>query len=208
MKAPETGVGHVVTRCSPPQACRPQATQRGRRSRHAVLPAVVALGTAIAGLGIQSALHLWLAWRRSPLVQQQRGTLTFISALVGDGLILPVVNATVAVQLRRWDQPLQPRLLLRALGMSAAMTAVVHAGQGLLRLVNWSMPRPFVWNWIGWYHAIFMWGQIAYLVYGAQAAVRRWRAGYRDPLGLAGVVTGGMAVFAALLAYDYRRNVR
>jgi hypothetical protein len=184
------------------------AGSTAREHGRTLAPAFVALSTAIAGLGVQAALHAWLAWRRSPLVQRQRGTLSFISALVGDGVILPVVNAVLAAQLRRWAQPLQLGRLLWALGTGAAFTALAHAAQGSLRLVNWSMPRPFAWNWIGWYHALFMWSQSAYLVYGIQAAVRRWRAGHRDIFGLVGVVSSGIILFAALLAYDYRRSAR
>lgn len=182
---------------------RGQDTAAGGGER-SIAPLAIALATAVAGLGVQAAVHAWLARRRSPLVAQHRATLTFLSALVGDGLVLPGVNAALAVQLRRWGVALCPARVLRALAAGAGITAAVHVTQGWLGLVNWSMPRPFVWNWIGWYHALFMCSECTYLAYGSLAVADRWRAGRRDLPRLLGAALGGVLGFAVLVAYDYR----
>lgn len=188
-----------------PERHREIASAAGRRVR---VPAAIAVATAIAGLGVQAAVHVWLLWRRSALVTQHRATLTFLSALIGDGLVLPGVNAALAVQLSRWGKPLRPARALRALAIGAAATTAVHLAQGCLRLVNWSMPRPFAWNRIGWYHALFMCSECTYLAYAALGVVERWRAGRRDLPWPLGVALGGVLGFAVLVAYDYRRGTR
>lgn len=171
-------------------------------------PATVALATGLAGLGVQAMLHLWLLGRRSPLVHRHRGTLTFVSALVGDGLVLPWINAALARQLEQWNAPLRSAVLRRAVLSGALLTAAAHVAQGWLRLVNWSMPRPFAWNPIGGYHALFMWAESAYLSYVAFVAAQRWRSGLADvPRSLIGALVG-LVGFAVLVAYDYRHGTR
>lgn len=168
----------------------------------------VAVLTALAGLGVQAGLNVWL-WRcRSPLVTHHRPTLAFLSAVMGDGLLLPGVNAALVRQLQSWRVSFSPLTALRGVLAGAALTAVAHLAQGALGLVNWSMPRRFAWNWIGGYHALFMWAECAFLSYSGLVLIGRWRAGRREASWPLASAMAGILSFAALVAFDYRRAAR
>jgi len=165
---------------------------------------VLAVGLATFGCGFLAGalLNLYLLAIHDPLVAQLRASLSYESAILGDGLILPIVNMTAArfiAQRRGHVGRMQVRL---ALLMGLVVTGYFHIDQAMHEIVNWAMPTPWHWNAIGLWHALYMlavtsWLSLFLLLGGS--AVRREK---RIP-GEAGIVLLGLIVFFALLRLDY-----
>jgi hypothetical protein len=103
--------------------------------------------TGVAAFGVNAAGHAWMLWRGNPLVRQHRATLAYRSALIGDSLLLPLVNVLLDRQLDAWGDGLRPGALrwgrlARALLVGTGLTALLHGYQGAQKLTNWTMPRP------------------------------------------------------------------
>src|SRR5919205_1744802 len=69
--------------------------------------------SGVAAFGVNAAGHAWMLWRGNPLVRQYRATLAYRSALVGDSLLLPLVNVLLDRQLEAWGDGLRPGDLKR-----------------------------------------------------------------------------------------------
>jgi hypothetical protein len=65
--------------------------------------------------------------------------------------------------------------LARALLVGVGLTALFHGYQGAQKLTNWTMPRPWRWNALGYSHAVYMAGQLTLLAYFCGAAGTRLR---------------------------------
>jgi hypothetical protein len=118
----------------------------------------IAAGTVLLAFGVNAAAHLVLLARKHPLVRDHRGTLRFVSAWVGDGLLLPAMNIAAVDLLRHSGGLPRPGELAVAATIGTVVTAALHLYQAVRGLVNWSMPRPWRWNALGWYHFVFMAG--------------------------------------------------
>ena len=97
--------------------------------------------TGVAAFGVNAAGHAWMLWRSNPLVRRHKATLAYRSALVGDSLLLPLVNVLLDRQLDAWGDGLRPGCLrwsrlARALLVGAGLTALVHGYQGAHKLTN------------------------------------------------------------------------
>ncbi len=152
--------------------------------------------TSISAFWVNAAGHAWMLWRGNPLVREHKATLQYRSALLGDSMLLPLVNVLLDRQMRDWDDGASVRRgrLARAALVGASITAVFHAYQGALKLTNWTMPRPWRWNALGYYHALYMAAQFTVLAYFAAAAAAHARAN-----GLAALCTRRLLAVAALL---------
>lgn len=171
---------------------------------------VIFILTGVAGFWINAAAHTWMLCRRNPLVRRYKATLQFRSALVGDTLLLPAVNVLLDRQLADWGHDdysarLRRGYLAGAVVGGVAGTAAFHLFQGWRKLTNWTMPRPWRWNAMGYYHAVYMAGQITALAYFCIAAAARVRhQGPRAVLtGRLLAVVALLGAFAALLYKDY-----
>lgn len=167
-----------------------------------LVAAAIAVGTVVLAFGINAAAHLVLLLRHHPLVRQHRGTLHFLSAWIGDGVLLPVMNVVAAGLLRRTSGRPSRAELGAAVATGILVTTVMHLIQAARGLVNWSMPRPWHWNALGWYHLAFMSAQLSYLTLALGRVIRHWKspATLRD----GALILAGLALFAALLRWDYR----
>ncbi len=133
--------------------------------RPRLLLACVFVATAFFGFAVQAVGNLYLNWRGDPLVLQYRATLSYTSAIVGDGVLIPLVNVFIASQLLLWRRrPRASEIALSVLG-GALITIFVHVYQGLNNLRNWAMPAPFQWTPIGYYHGVFMWTEISIVLF-------------------------------------------
>ncbi|MBI3521990.1 MAG: hypothetical protein HY071_02675 [Chloroflexi bacterium] len=136
-----------------------------------LLLAIVFAATLIFGFAIQAGGSAYLRWTADPIVLKYRTTLSYTSALVGDALLLPLVNVFITSQLAVWRR--RPRIGEIVLAMLAAgtLTAAVHLYQAANALLNWTMTAPYSWTPLGYVHAgfmfcelslvLFFWGQVA-----------------------------------------------
>ena len=69
---------------------------------------ITAVTTFIAALGVSGGTNVWMLLTKNELIKKHRPTLTFRSAIFGDGLILPFINVLMMRSLRRWRPRLQP----------------------------------------------------------------------------------------------------
>lgn len=130
-----------------------------------LLLAIVFLSTAFFGFVVQAVGNVYLNWRGDPIVHEYRATLSYTSAVVGDGLLIPMVNVFMTGQLALWRR--KPRLSEVALSILAGglVTGLVHFYQAVNNLQNWTMTAPFDWTPLGYYHAAFMWTEISFVLF-------------------------------------------
>jgi len=130
-----------------------------------LLLAIVFLSTAFFGFFVQAAGNVYLNWRGDPLVHQYRTTLTYTSAVIGDGILIPLANVFVTSQLALWRRrPAASEIVLSIIG-GGLITGFVQLYQGLNGLMNWTMTAPFQWTPLGYYHMVFMWAEISFVVF-------------------------------------------
>ena len=130
-----------------------------------LLFAVVFVATAFFGFAVQALGNVYLNWSNDPLVHQYRATLSYTSAVVGDGILIPLVNVFMTSQLMLWRR----RPSLAEVGMpflaGGLLMGAVHLYQAVNDLRNWAMPKPFEWTPIGYYHAAFMWAEFSVVLF-------------------------------------------
>jgi hypothetical protein len=163
----------------------------------------VGLGTAIFGVLVAIVLNLYLLAQGDPLVLYQRTVLSYRSALLGDGILLPIANMAAASFLVRKRSEVTRHTLLVALVFSICLTGCVHAYQATHELVNWSMPVPWHWNAIGVWHAAYMAAVATWLALFVLVLVKT--AGQTaEAIKTARVVALCVLFFLLLVALDYR----
>lgn len=127
--------------------------------------------TLLFGFVIQAAGSLYLRWTADPIILHYRTTLSYTSAIVGDALLLPLVNVFIVGQLTVWRRRPHVAEIAGALLAGATLTVGVHLFQATHALLNWTMTQPYSWTPLGYVHAMFMfselslvfffWGQVA-----------------------------------------------
>src|SRR4051812_20819142 len=167
-----------------------------------IATAVITFAAALGGSG---GTNVWMLLTDHHLIKKHRPTLTFRSAIFGDGLILPLVNVVMMKSFRRWRPRLSARTALLPIAGGSAVSLMFHVGQGRGGLVNWTMPRPWHWNLLGYYHFIFMSTQFSYLLLYLQnlagsIAKQELTDAQKKELAL---IAANMAAFGILLYTDY-----
>ncbi|HEY8823822.1 MAG TPA: hypothetical protein VIP07_02950 [Candidatus Limnocylindria bacterium] len=134
--------------------------------------ALVFFVTCFFGFLVQAAGSAWYLWHGDPTASTYRTTLSYTSALIGDAILIPLVNVFIVGQLLAWRR--QPRIAEVAgpLLVSALITIFLHLYQAANALLNWTMMQPYRWTGIGYEHALFMWAEISLvLFFWAQVAI-------------------------------------
>jgi len=163
----------------------------------------VGAATVLFGLALGALLNLVLMARGDPIVHDLRATLSYRSALFGDGLVLPIVNMAATSYLTKHRPAFGRSLVLVAVVLGAAITGYFHVVQATNDLVNWSMPAPWHWNGVGAIHALYMFAVISWLWLFLLVVIKvaeRPTALPRE----AAVVFTGVVLFLWLLDLDYR----
>ncbi len=126
---------------------------------------IVFFATAFFAFVVNAAGNLILDWRGDPLVHQYKSTLSYTSAVIGDAILVPIVNVFITSQLMVWRR--RPALSEIALSVLAAglITGLAHLYQAVNGLLNWTMTAPFQWTALGYYHAVFMWTEISFVLF-------------------------------------------
>ncbi|HET7699936.1 MAG TPA: hypothetical protein VFM06_03605 [Candidatus Limnocylindria bacterium] len=130
-----------------------------------LLFAIVFFATAFLGFVVQALGNVYLSWRSDPLVSQYRATLSYTSAIVGDGILIPLVNVFMTSQLALWRRRPNVREVAGPIMGGALVTAFVHLYQATQDLRNWTMTKPWDWTPLGYYHAVFMWAEISFVLF-------------------------------------------
>jgi hypothetical protein len=168
------------------------------------LLAVVFLTTAFFGFLINALGNVYLRWRMDPIVTEYRATLSYTSAVIGDGILIPLVNVFMTSQLALWRRRPNVREIAGAVLGGALITGAAHLYQATQDLRNWTMTRPWDWTPLGYYHALFMWTELSFvLFFWGQVAL----VGKENPRAILsqriGFVILSSALFLRLLFADY-----
>ncbi|MBI4058906.1 hypothetical protein HY404_01555 [Candidatus Microgenomates bacterium] len=166
------------------------------------LSLLAALLTFFFGFGAGALIHWYLIHIKHSLVKELRGSLTFVSSIIGDGILLPIINAIcVAFLLHNFYLVSQP-IISWSLIISLTITLGFHIFQAKRGLVNWTMPKAWQWNILGLFHAIYMFTVITLLAL-FYLTVRQFSSTQSFPTESI-LVTGGVVLFIILLKLDYR----
>ena len=130
-----------------------------------LLLGLVFVATCFFGFLVQAAGTVWLRLHADPIAANYRTTLSYTSALVGDAILLPLVNVCVVSQLAVWRRRPRAHEIAGAMIASAAITGFVHLYQAANHLLNWTMTQPFRWTGLGYEHAAFMFAEIALVLF-------------------------------------------
>lgn len=175
------------------------------RREDTALFVITAVATFLAALGVSGGTNVWMLLTKNDLIKKHRPTLTFRSAIFGDGLILPFINVLMMKSLRRWRPRLESPTSLVPLVGGSAISLLFHVQQGKGGLVNWTMPKPWRWNLLGYYHFIYMSTQFSYmLLYITQLLAHLREEELTDELkrDLA-LIGANLVAFGLLLYTDY-----
>lgn len=165
---------------------------------------VLAVGVATLFFGFLASLlvNLYLVAANDPVVHELRTVLSFKSAILGDGFVLPLVNMAATSYLVKRRRDAGKGTIVTALLLGAAVTVYVHVVQAANELVNWSMPTPWHWNGLGLLHAAYMFAVVSLLWLFLLVVINvaeRPTAILRE----ARVVLAGVFLFLFLLRLDY-----
>ena len=111
--------------------------------------AITGFATFFFGFGAGAILNLYLLAINSPLVIQFRSSLMFVSSILGDGIILPICNMLIASSLIKNKEYISRLKIGLSLFCGLLVTLYFHITQALQGLVNWTMPAPWQWNFLG-----------------------------------------------------------
>lgn len=173
--------------------------------REDIKPMLAASGiAAITGFAVPVAANLFYIWRKNPLVKKYRATLSYQSALWGDGLVLPLVNALIARSLRR--SGVRRDEVARAAAIGGSLTIAAHIAQANGRQVNWQMPKPWRWTALGYEHALHMAGEVGFLSLYFTRTIGRLRHKQAVDKRELGLAIAGVAAFLTMLFLDYQED--
>ncbi len=173
--------------------------------REDIKPMLAASGIALlTGFAVPVGANLFYIWRKNPVVKKYRATLSYQSALWGDGLVLPAVNALIARSLRR--SGVKRNEVARAAAIGGGLTLVAHIYQANGKQVNWQMPKPWRWTALGYEHALHMAGEVSFLSLYFSKAISRLR--HKQPVDKRelGLAVAGVATFLTMLFLDYQEG--
>ena len=163
----------------------------------------VGLATFFFGFGAAAVLNLYLLVIHSKLVLQFRSSLNYISSILGDGIILPIINMLVVSFLLKNRQIINKLSIALTLISGLTITLYFNIVQAAEGLINWSMPTPWHWNFLGIWHALYMFS-VASLLSLFYITLILYARKYREfPWRSAVAITIGLLVFFTLLRLDY-----
>jgi len=116
----------------------------------------IGAATFFFGFGAGAILNLYLLAIHSPLVVQLRSSLMFVSSILGDGIILPIVNMLIVSSLIKNKELISRLIVAISLFCGLIITLYFHVIQAVQGLINWTMPKPWEWNFLGVWHALYM----------------------------------------------------
>lgn len=158
--------------------------------------------TFFFGFGAAALLNIYLLVTNSPLVLNFRGSLTFISSIFGDGIVLPIVNMLAVSFIINHKEVVNKLTIVLGLIFGLLITIYFHVVQGIEKLVNWSMPSPWHWNLLGLWHAIYMFLVASLLSLYFIVSLKYIKKNKKINKEFAFIILG-IFIFLMLLRFDY-----
>lgn len=167
--------------------------------------ATTAVVTFLAALGVSGGTNLVMMATNDPIIKEHKPTLAFASAWIGDGILLPIINVLMMMAFRRWGTRIGRRNSAVALVAGFSLMGVFQVVQGMQGMTNYTMPVPWKWTWLGYYHMLYMGSQFSFMFFYFIALYHAWQEGKvttRQKQHLA-AIAGMILLFAVLLQFDY-----
>ena len=162
----------------------------------------VGFATFFFGFAAGALLNIYLLWVHSPLVLQLRASLSYKSAIFGDGIILPIINMIAMSFLLKERNLVKKKTIQLALFLGACITLYFHIAQAMGGIINWSMPTPWHWNFLGDWHAVYMFSVASLLSLFYLVLIKKFRK--EKHIGKEFfIVSFGLIIFFVLLRLDY-----
>ncbi len=135
----------------------------------------------------------------------ERTLLNYYTGYIGDGMILPVLNVLIYLLLVSINFKPGALLVIFSLAIGVLTDIVIHYFQGKKALTNWSMSKPFKWNFAGYWHMVSFPVQIAYISLFFITLVSDFQQIIKNPASILFVLGafGLMAFFVFLFIIDY-----
>jgi hypothetical protein len=133
----------------------------------------------------------------------ERTLLNYKTGIIGDVLLIPIINVAILYILLH----IRPRPTTRAyigivlLGLLA--DAVLNFLQGYLKLDNWSMPKPYEWDFVSYWHMASFLLQISFVFLFFYVVIRSRDALKPNVLRATLSVFALIGIFILLFLYDY-----
>lgn len=164
--------------------------------------ALVGFLTFFFGFAAGAILNLYFLAINHPLVHQFRGALTYKSAIIGDGMLLPILNMVAAAFILKNWEIVSRKIWQLAIVLGMAITTYFHVEQARNGVVNWAMPTPWHWNLLGLWHGIYMFSVASLLGLFFLISVKVVKEEKEISKEMV-VVVLGILVFFVLLRLDY-----
>lgn len=163
---------------------------------------MVGFGTFFFGFFAGAAFSFYLTTIHSMMFAGLRTSLQFKSAIFGDGIILPLANMFAASFLINHKKIILQKVIRNSVILGFVVTLYFHLNQAMNKLVNWAMPTPWHWNFLGLWHAIYMFSVCTFLSLFYLTIFRFVKTKNKVPVE-AYIVTVSLFLFFLLLHLDY-----
>lgn len=161
--------------------------------------------TCFFSFGVQSLFYFWYQVHNPKLIKNYQVVFQYMSGVIGDGLLVPLMNVfAIETLLNVYEVPSIQLVLYSFLG-GLIVTFLFHFYQEYFDLTNWTMPISGEWNGLGFYHAFFMFFESSFLCFTIIAFISAngMNSIIRSPI-MNGLLI--FFIFALTFFYDYRES--
>jgi len=127
------------------------------------------------------------------------------TGIIGDVLLLPIINMLILFVFLNLPKEVKKLPILGISVVGALGDFFMHYMQGHLKLTNWSMPIPFHWNFVTYWHMVSLFFQLSFIFAFFYLLFRYPKSFKTDPwvLDSAAGVISLLLVFIILFMHDY-----
>lgn len=158
--------------------------------------------TLFFSLGVQTLFFIWFKLVDHKNLEHQH-VFDYMSGIIGDGILVPLLSVFAMKTILELRIHFDLKLVILAFLAGVITTFIFHLGQSFFNLTNWTMTKKGNWNWLGLYHAIFMFFESSFLLY-ALFMFFKYTSRYSDifysPLAIG---LGILLLFSMTFIYDY-----
>lgn len=133
-----------------------------------ILYVLIFFASFILNWGVQLSYYLYRTRKDPRAFVGQRTLLQYYSGYIGDAIIVPLINVLilyVIVNIGRKEGVEGLEGIGGMIVFALILDIVTHFHQGYAGHTNWSMPKPFRWNFAGKWHMVSFFIQVSYLLF-------------------------------------------
>lgn len=160
----------------------------------------------LANWAVQMIYYYYMILQNPQAFNGVRTLFDYQTGFIGDTIIVPLMNTMILFSFLAAKFKLKTRVLFSGVLVGFFGDVLLHFMQGELKLTNWSMPKPFEWNFVSYWHMISFFFQLTYItLFFILLFEHKSRNVKKGPLIFAiTTVLSLMILFIALFLQDYR----